>query len=178
MASQMSGLRWTALALCGVAFLLLLVVQFIPFAGFTTSFFGATADADAYAWEAKFRAEGFGEESTEQTSWYDNDFDDDDGIGMVRAAAPLLAAGLVVSVLAVIFLLRIPAGAGAAALVAAMLTGLGVFLMARGIGELFDDQQDWAVGFYLAIAAAVLCAVAGVLALVGGQRSAQPPSAF
>ena len=176
MTSQIPPLRWTAMGLAGLAFLLLLVVQFIPFATFTTSFFGATADADAYAWEAKFRAEGFGEESSEQTNWYDNDFDDDDGIGMVRAAAPLLVAGLAVSLAAAILFLRMPAGGAVASFVAAVLVGGGVFLMARGITALFDDQQEWAIGFYLAIAAAVLAFAAGILGLLANRQAAPAPT--
>ena len=177
MTSQMPPLRWTAIGLAGLAFVFLLLVQFVPFANFTTTFLSATADADAYAWEAKFHAEGFGETADEETSWYDNDFDDDDGIGQVRTAAPLLLAGCVLALVAALAPLRMPGvGTGAAAL-SAILTGVAIYLFANGIKALFDGQQDWGVGFYIAIVAAVLVAVAAVLGLVS-RRQSSPPSGF
>ena len=56
-----SPLQWVAAGCLAVAFVLALLMQFLSFAGLTAEFFGATADADAYVWEARFHAEGFGE---------------------------------------------------------------------------------------------------------------------
>ncbi|MEK6975349.1 MAG: hypothetical protein AABY18_03295 [Candidatus Thermoplasmatota archaeon] len=182
MTLSLSPLRWTALALAGAAFILALVVQFVPFATFSTTIAvpgtsGATADADAYVWEAQFDASFGAEQSSDQTSWYDNDFDDDDGIGMVRAAAPMLVGAGVLLLVAAVLGLRTATVSAVVAFVGAVVMATAIFLMAQGIKDLFDDQQDWAVGFWLAIAASVLAAGAGVLGLLGRVRSA-PPSAF
>jgi hypothetical protein len=174
MTSQMPPLRWGAIGLAALAFVLMLLVQFVPFGGFTTDTSLYTAEADAYAWEAKFRADGFGEEASEDTSWYDNDFDDDDGIGKVRAGAPLLLAGAILALVAALAPLRLPMVGAAAAGVAAIVTGLAVYLMAKGIGQLFDDQQRWDVGFYFAVIAAVLAAVAGVLGFLSTRKPTEP----
>lgn len=176
MMSQLPPLRWAAIGLAGFAFVLLLLVQFVPFASFTETIGTVTAEADAYAWEGKFRAEGFGEDRREETSWYDNDFDDDDGIKNVRAAAPLLLAGCILALVAAFAPLRMPAvGAGAAAL-SAVVSAVGIYLMAKGVDRLFEDQQEWDVGFYFAIVASVLAAAAAVLGLLS--RRTRRPSKF
>lgn len=73
---------------------------------------------------------------------------------------------------AALFPLRMPGiGAGAAGL-SAILTGVAIFLMASGIEELFDEQQTWDAGFYFAIVAAVLVAVAGILGLLAKRQAA------
>lgn len=174
---HLSPLRWTALALAGVAFVLAVVVQVVPFAGFSTSFFGATADADAYAWEAKFHAEGFGEQSSDSKGWFNDDFDDEGGIGMVRAAAPLLAAAAAAALASALLFLAGPRPGAIAGFLCSILFAVGIYLMANGVKDLFDDQQEWSVGFWFAILAAVLALVAGILGLLAKGSPPEPAPA-
>lgn len=172
-------MRWAAIGLSGLAFVFLLFVQFVPLANFSTAFFGTTAEADLHTWEAKFDATPpGGKTSSQDTSWYDHDFDDDDGIGMVRTAGPLLLAGCVLALAAALIFLRMPVvGTGGAAL-SALTSGVGLYLFARGVKKLFDDQQDWDVGFYFAIVAVVLAAAAALIGLLSTRRSTPPPGQF
>ena len=131
-------------------------------------FFGATADAEGYAWCATFHAEGFGQESSDAKSWYHGDFDDQSGATLLRIAAPSIALG---SALALAGLLAFTLGGrpkvgGSLAGGAAVALGTGTWLMAFGINDLFDGNQEWTWGFWLLVGATVVAGVAFVVNLL------------
>lgn len=169
-----SPLRIAALVLALLAVILAGVAQIVPLATYEEEQTGVRAEAKAYAWRAYVFASGFGIERSDSTSWYDEDFDDEAGADMMRAASPLLVAGavLVLASLALLAIQRVPALI--LALVGAVLLAVGDVLAFTGLKDFFDDRQEWALGIWLAVAAAVFAAVAGLLLLFEQPRDDVP----
>ncbi len=168
-----------AFALSLLAVILAGVAMLAPVASFSTSFFGATAEADGYVWQAKFRATGFGQSSEDTKSWFDEGFDDQDGHALVRAAGPLLALACLVNLgaaVATVLPMRWPSLPAIAAAAAALLVAGSLWILAQGIKNLFDDQQQWTWGFWLLIATAVVAAAASALAFIDWRRPRSHPA--
>lgn len=171
----------TIVAILGIlAAVCLALVQFLPWGGTSNSFFGASADVDAYTWRMEVSGEGFGEEFSDKENWYSGEFDDaedeDDDFETylmeIRIAIPFLMAGLLLCAVGAIlgFMARGPSAlilllGGIAATVATV-------LFAIAVDGMFDSDQDWGASFYLGIAASALALVGGIVGLAGGNRGA------
>lgn len=165
----MSNLKLAG-TLCAVAgAVCLLLVQFLPWGGIETeggSAFGFSfpgAEVTSYTW--RLEANG------EKADWYDDDLDGSDGVGTLRTAIPFLLAGLAVTAVGIL----LSFGRGVAGTVVTLAGGViaivGLVLFATGTNTFYDDQQDWAASFYLAIAGVSLACIGGVLGLVSANRA-------
>ena len=172
-------MRTLAAALSGLAVVLLVVVQFTPWASYHLdggsftfpggAISGSDSDIDAKTWEVKYSSNG----GSDTSSWYDSDNNDADGIGQIRAAIPILLVGLVAGLAAMIVGLTVKGVVGPIlALVAGLVTAAGIVLFAMGISSMWDGlDYQWVAAFYLAIAAAAALVIGGVLGLASGNRS-------
>lgn len=127
--------------------------------------------------------------------WQDGALDSSPGIGGLRSALPLAVAAAGVGLVALAMSGSALGGprrhalvAGSMAAVAAVLVAIAVATFAAGAGADVDDQRSdargdlhedpdafgWAWGFYLAIAAAVLLLVAGVLSFLPVRTAPDP----
>lgn len=145
----------------------LIIAHVTPWGGVHESFAGASVKADAYVWEAKSSFSGFGAAESESHSWYHDDFDDDDGVGQLRAGGPLLAVTLGLLALGAVlqFVVRSPV-APAITLLAVAVGVAGIIVFSLGVRALFDDEQSWSVAFAFAIVAVCLGALGGILGLL------------
>lgn len=161
---------------CGVlallAFVALLVVQFnVPWANVHQSGFGASTDQTARTWGEDSSGSAFGFSGHDSKNWFDGGWDDSqqDAVNQLRVAAPLLLAGAVVLLLGAILALALPGGTGAiVTLIGAVVAAGSAALYYIAIGDLYDNNASWQVGFFVAAGGAVLGLVGGVLGLLGG----------
>lgn len=167
----MSNLKLASALSAAVGALCLLLVQFLPWAGVETEGFSGFgfdfpgAKVDSYTWQMDANGQNEG--------WYNEDFDDSDGIGMIRTAIPFLLAGLVVTAIgAVVCFLRASTG-GLVTLIGGVVALVGLVLFAMGTDSFYDSNQDWGASFYLAIAGTVLGLLGGVLGLLSGNASSR-----
>jgi Flp pilus assembly protein TadB len=182
----MANERAVGAILVGAAALLLLLVQFLPWAVAEESGGGSSMEATAYLWEVEveydINLEGFGagfsDSGKESQDWYDDDTDEADGVGNVRASIPMFLVGLVGAAVAVLLMFLLPARVGGVvALACATVLVVAFILYTTGVNEVFDGDQDWHVSFFFGLAGIILLIIGGVVALVGGaQRSARPPA--
>ena len=180
---DMHPLKTTSAALAGLAVLAMIVVQFAPWASFEQSgstgggsFGGFTFPGFDFSFEMvsntwTFEVESNGESDT--TSWFDGDMDDADGIGMIRAAIPLLLVGAVVVLAgALLGMARGGAIGSVVTLAGGVLLAIGTTLFAIGTGAFYDEADySWVASFYLAIVACVLAVSGGVLGLMAGNTT-------
>lgn len=175
----MTPLKTTAAALAGLAVLALIAVQFVPwanahfetqgFSGFGFTFPGSEADLTAHTWNLETSAGG----QSDTTSWFDGDMDDADGVGMIRAAIPILLVGAVVTLAgALVGFARAGALGPVLTLVAGIVLAVGTTLFVVGTHQFYDDADfTWSASFYLAIVACVLALTGGVLGLASNNTS-------
>ena len=168
--------RNTSIALAAVGAVLLVVLQFVPWATFEQSGFGGSFTAEMRTWERSFHGSGFGFSGSDSTGWYDGDADDDEGVGLIRAAIPLLLAGLAAGVLGLL-LTATSRGAvgGILTLVAALAAATGTVLFIVGIDRNFNDldaDYTWSAGFYLAILGSTALLAAGITGVAAPRSGA------
>lgn len=175
---DMHPLKTTAAALAGLAVLAMIVVQFAPWASFessgsspgfnfgfgSTPGFSFTMTVVSHTWNAKTTVNG----QSDTTSWYDGDMDDSDGIGMIRAAIPILLVGAVVTLVgALVGMARGGSLGSVIALSGGVLLAIGTTLFAVGTGQFYDDADySWTASFYLAIVACACAVIGGILGLM------------
>jgi hypothetical protein len=182
---DMHPLKTTSAALAGVAVLAMIVVQFVPWATFdfsTGGFSGfginvppSEGSIDANTWNNDVSSGS----RSDTTSWYDGDMDDADGVGMIRAAVPILLVGAVVTLVGALLVAARGNSLGAiVALVGGILLAIGTTLFGVGTGQFYGDADyHWAASFYLAIVACTLALAGGVLGLMAG-NTANAKTAF
>lgn len=181
------NLKMTSAALAGVAVLLMIAVQFLPwltversgtnpgFQGFGVNVpstdYETTTDANTWDVDVTTTTNG-GNEQTSDKGWYDNDWDDSDGIGTMRTGIPMLAAAsLVVLVGAVLAMLGSRAG-NVVTLVGGVLLVAATVVFAIGLNVFFDDvAYDWSLSFYFAIAACACALGSSVTGFLATQRT-------
>ena len=178
-------MRLTSGILSGAAVLALAILQFVPWAsvereGGSTpdmTFFGYTVEGTSWpgsevrltTWDLEARWGG----SQSDLGWYSDEVEGDDGPGtglkLIRAAIPLLLAGLAAALVGGLLTLLARGIAGpVATLVGGLVLIVGTVLFANGVDEVFEGADySWLVGLYLAIAACVLTVAGGVLGIVG-----------
>lgn len=179
----MHAARIASVVLGALGVTLLFVAQFVPYASYEDSSPGGTFggftvpgfrfEISATPWSAKSSAGG----ESESHSWYDSQADDTDGVGLIRAGAPILAAGLALGAVGVLLvgLLR-GAGGPLLTLVGAVLAATATVLLSIGMDQAFQDADyNWHVGFYFAIFGSALvlgAAIAGFMAPRGATATA------
>ncbi len=169
---------WLLAGLATTAVLLMLLVQFLPWATLNANVSSVTASADADTWQASFTATGFGRTTSQSRGWYNASFDPQGGITQVRVAAPLTVLGLLGAAACVTFiLLTRPRWALIAALAAAVVIALAAVLMMLGLNDLFDGKQSWSLSVWLSWTAALASAGAGLVGLLQMRRPDQPTPA-
>lgn len=171
-AVTMTSMRTVAAALAALSLVMLIAVQFVPWATATTSAFGFTAKATVTTWEAEMDASGFGSDGSDSHGWYSDDADDADGIDQIRMAIPFILGALVLALVATLLgFLMAGAGGPIVTLIAALAAIAGTVMFAMGVDSFFGDTNyDWAASFYLAIAASTMLLVGGIVGLVGGNQ--------
>lgn len=162
----------------GLAVVCFVIVQFVPWGGQENSAFGASAKREASTWRYEESGSAFGASGSEAANWYSDEIDDFDldaqAVDQVRTAIPLLLGGLLVAGVGVLVTLASRSGAGPIVLTAgAVLLIAGTFFFAMGVDSLFDSDQDWDVGFILAIVGSGLALIGGVLTLVAPVQAAR-----
>ncbi len=181
----MHPMKTTSSVLAGLAVILLVLVQFLPWATFETSssseggsfggfdFPGFDFDFQAWAHTWGVEQEVNGQSSDE--GWYDNDFDDTDGIGQIRTAIPMLLAATVVVFAGALLSATIKGAAGPiTTLAGGVLLVIATVLFATGVNTAWDDVGfDWHVSFYFAITACLLVIAGGVMALIAGNHAGE-----
>ncbi|MEK6976530.1 MAG: hypothetical protein AABY18_09340 [Candidatus Thermoplasmatota archaeon] len=181
----MHPLKTTSAALAGVAVLSMIVVQFAPWASFETSSsspgvdfgFGSTpgfnfdVEMTSFLWEAETTVNG----GSQDTSWYDSDMDDADGIGQIRTAIPMLLVGGVVVLAGALLGAARPGSTGAVlTLAGGVLLTVGTILFGIGTDNLYGDADySWAVSFYFAIVACALAVGGGLVSLMASNQGAK-----
>jgi len=169
----MSRLACAILALVG--FVALLVVQFnVPWANQHASGFGGSADQTARTWGKSDSGSAFFGSYSGSTyqGWYDGGWSDSDknAVNQLQVAAPLVVAGTVLLLIGAI----LSFGPGPAGPIVALVGGLcavgGTVLYFLAIQDLFNNNQAWQTGFYLAIIGSVLGLVGGVVGMAMGNR--------
>ncbi len=171
----MHAARITSAALSGVGLVLLLVLQFVPWASFQASseggnfggftFPGFDVEITATPWQHKASASG----ESDSTSWYDSDADDADGVTLLRTGAPIMASALAIGVVAALLVALLRGVGGPVLLLAAALLAVtATILISIGVDQYFGDADyNWHVGFYFGIFGSALLlggAVAGFMA--------------
>lgn len=175
-------LHVASIAVLAGAAALLFSVQFVPWA--TTEHSGTTPDMDmgpaampatsysleftSFTWWLDSSAQSGGSVGSDSIGWYDGDLDGADGVATIRAAVPLLLAGLVAAVAgAVLNALRFGNAAGALGVTAGLLSLAALILFAAGTSALYDGVggPTWHVGFYFAILGVAAALVGGVFAM-------------
>lgn len=167
--SPMNSLKLVGAVFALIATVLLLLVQFLPWAGTSRSGSGFSSSADAYTWNVH-GSSGFANfHNSGTSSWYSSDEKDADGIHNIQAGIPMLLAGLVIVGLGALlaFLVKGPAGP-VVVLVGALVFAAGLIFFAMGLDAFFSSDQSWEASFYLAIVGGALALVGGVLGLVAG----------
>lgn len=160
----MSNLKLAAALVAVAGAICLLLVQFVPWGGIQTSggqVFGFTfsgADIDSYTWQLQANGNDEG--------WYSSDFDDEDGIGQIRAAIPILLVGLVVTALGAALSFARTGPGGIVTLVGGIVAAVGLVLFATGTDAFYDGNHDWAAAFYLAIIGTTLALASGIMTLM------------
>jgi hypothetical protein len=179
----MQPLKTTAAALAGLAVLAMIVVQFVPwasfqqssssgggnFGGFSFPGFSFDVKVTSNTWNAKTTVNG----ETDTTSWYDGDLSDTDGVGLLRAAIPVLLAGALALLVGTLLAAARGGTAGSVVCLAAgVLLAVGTTLFIVGTHQFYDDADfTWGGSFYVAIVACLLAIAGGVLGLVDGNRA-------
>lgn len=176
------NLKMTGAALAGVAVLLMVAVQFLPWLyvketvpGFSNFGFSQPEQrytTEANTWDRDVVVESDGQRSETDQGWFDDGYDDTDGLGTMRTGILMLAgASLVVLVGGVLAVLGNRFGA-LTTLAGGVLLVAATVVFCVGLNILFDDiDYTWTLSFYLAIAACA-CAVGGsVVGFVGMQRT-------
>ena len=111
----------------------------------------------------------------------DDNADDSDGIGLIRAGGPLLIVGLVFAFLAMAALAvslfvrgaHVTLGGASAAALAALLLVLTVILLPIGISQNADEgglDLAWGAGLYLGVFAAAMAIAAAALGFLARFR--------
>lgn len=171
----MHALKTTSAALGGIAVLLLVVVQFTPWANYHAeggSFFGFSmpdSDIEAGTWKVTATAGG----NAADESWYSEDAKDyspgESDLTQIRIAIPtLLVAGLLALIGSLLTMVKQAAGP-ILCLAAGVVATAGTVLFGLGIEDFYGDAaQSWGPAYFLAIATCVLLVASGVLGLVAG----------
>ncbi len=149
-------MQWSAAALVAGMTVLLLVTHFV--AWHTYDLENDQNHGHTSAWGYHDR---FGDIGHDAGTWFDDGFEDREGIEMLRAGAILLTLAVAGGFAATAFILTdlrwraglVAAGAAAAAIVATA-------LIAMGTQEFSNIHVDKAIGYFLAV-------IAGILGLVG-----------
>lgn len=172
--------RTTVAILGTLAAVCLVLVQFLPWGGTSDSFFGASAEVEAYTWKMEVSGEGFGSDFSDKENWYSGEFDDaeedeeefDTYLLQIRIAIPFLMAGLVLCAVGAIvgFMGRGPSAL--LVLLGGIAATVATVLFAIAVDGMFDSDQDWGASFYLAIAACALAIIGGIVGLAGGRHGA------
>lgn len=179
----MHPLKTTSAVLAGLAVLAMIVVQFVPwatyedsgttgggnFGGFQMPSFDFEFALNVNTWNLETEANG----RDDTTSWYDGDLDETDGVGLIRAAIPILLVSAVVVLVGTLLAMARGGATGSVILLAGgILLAIGITLFGIGTTEFYDDADfTWAASFYMAIVAAVLAVTGGVLGLMAGNTS-------
>lgn len=175
------NLKMIGAALAGAAVLLMVCVQFLPWLyveetvpGFSNFGFSQPErdyTTQANTWDRDVIVESDGERSETDQGWFDDGYDDTDGLGTMRTGILMLAgASLVVAVGAVLTLLgnRL---AALVTLVSGVLLVAATVVFTVGLNILFDDiEYTWTLSFYLAIAACTCALASGITGLAATQR--------
>lgn len=177
-----------ALAALGGAFLLLMTAQFVPWfthegtfdmPGFQAPGFSQPGSSHewgmgAFLWSATVTVDG----ASSSESWYNSDWKDVDGIGALRAAAPLVVTAMLLTVGAcVLALMRFGNASGVLGLAAVFLGTLGLVLHGIGSDQVFGDAaRTFHVGFFATLTA-LLALVAGSVAAILQPDEAEAPAA-
>ncbi len=155
------NLRPIALGLLGAAVLLCIFTQFLPWKSFSTHFSGQNINLAENLWGTSASSGT----TSQGKGYYDSDFNDSDGIMLVRIMAPLVtvaALGVVASGL-LGFLGRLPLAAYASWGSSLALLVFSILFLS-GLGSLNQGTSlDTGIGSYMVFTAVVLAAAGGVL---------------
>jgi len=184
------NLHLAALITLGVAFALLLTVQYVPWGGHKeegTTPGGFPGGGIAYEtsmvvtlWGLDFRSENdFGGGASDE-GWYSDVWSEDgetpDGLASIRAGVPLVLVATVLAGVAVaLHALRYGNAAGTVGLAGGLLGIVGAVLFANGVSELFEPiKVTWGVGLVLGILGLVALVAGAVMAMVLPDDHAAP----
>lgn len=166
----MSKLACAILALVG--FVALLVVQTnVPWADSN----GGGSKETARTWRRTSDSNFLGFSSSNSKGWYDSGWNDSDknAVNQLQVAAPLVLAGLLLLLVGAILSFSAPGGGGPIiTLVGGLVAAAGTVLYFLAIQDLFNNNQTWQTGFYLAVAGTVLGLAGGVVGMAAGNRRA------
>jgi hypothetical protein len=177
----MHPLKTSSVALAGIALLLLVLVQFLPWASYHVdggSFFGTSfpdSEIEAGTWNVEASAGGGGSDE----SWYSDDAKEyspgESELVQIRIAIPALLAGGVAILLGLVLNFGARGATGAVlTLSGGLLVTVATVLFAIGIEDFYGDAAyEWSLSFFFAIAACASGIVGGALGLVAGNREAQ-----
>jgi hypothetical protein len=166
----MSKLACAILALVG--FVALLVVQTNVTWGDTDS---GGSHKQARTWGQTTSGGGFLFAYSGSQSWYDSGWSSQDknAVNQLQVAAPLVLAGLLLLLVGAILSFTAPgAGGPITTLIGGLLTAAGTVLYFLAIQDLYNNNQTWQTGFYLAVAGTVLGLAGGVVGMAAGNRRA------
>lgn len=183
----MHPLKTTTFTLAGVAVLLLIAVQFLPWATFEAS--GSTPDfnfggfgiegsdyrteVEANTWDQDVTTStNGGSERTSDESWYDDSQDDAAGITQMRAAIPILLVATVAVLVGGLLVMANPTMGSVIAIIGGTVLTAAVILFAVGLNLRWDDvAYEWSLSFYFAITACACAIASGVTGLMAGNAT-------
>lgn len=154
-----------AIAFSAAAFVLLLLTMFVPM----TSESSDGASFDATLWGATIQFPSFFgmQGGTQDTSWYDSNYDDEDGITQLRMSGPFMVVGLTLAFAGAF--IGLAAGDKNMGNIGVVLTVIGTAFSATAlvlyeIGiSAFADGANHGPGFGLAIAGICLTGLAALM---------------
>lgn len=182
----MHPLKTTTFALAGLAVLLMIGVQFLPWLtvksssetpgfegfGFSVPPQSSKTTMQANTWDLDRTVTSGDNSNTADEGWSHEDFDDADGIGLIRASGPTLLVGLVATLAGGLLAWFRPNIGGLVTLAGGVVLTVATILFSIGLNQFFDDvDYTWALSFYFAIAACACAITAGVLTFAA-QRTA------
>lgn len=156
-----------------LAFVALLLVQFMPWSNQHASGFGATADSTAFTWGKQDTANSYFWTGGQTKSWYDSDWNSDqqNAVDQIRIAIPLLTVATILLLVGSLIAFSDSWTGGAILSLVGALVGAGAaWLFSVAINDLYNGNQVWQTSFYLAIGGTVLGLAAGIVGLATGNR--------
>jgi hypothetical protein len=176
------SLKMTSAALAGVAVLLMIAVQFLPWLYVKEtvpefSSFGFTRPEQRYTteantWDRDVIVESGGERSESDQGWFDDSYDDTDGLGTMRTGILMLAGTSLVVVVGAVLTMLGNRFAALTTLAAGILLLAATVVFTVGLNILFDDiEYTWTLSFYGAIAACLCTLGSGVVGYLATQRT-------
>ncbi|HLF16977.1 MAG TPA: hypothetical protein VI796_06080 [Candidatus Thermoplasmatota archaeon] len=158
-----SGLRTGATIALGAAALIMILSNF--------SFFPYAHETgyDATPWGSKF--EGFG--TSTSVKWFDGDLDGGDGVGMLRASGPLLAASIAAGVIGIILVaMGNRTGGVALSFTTGGLLAVTMLVFVLGLNAGSGEAPSLGYGFYVSIVAVLAAVAAGVMTMMDKSTAA------